>query len=249
MPRRGAGVEAAEGESVLFLGNLFHVIRKRLWLIALVTAVLTGAAVGLSSAQTPVYEASIKVLVGQERGTSTPGSLGGDVMGLQQLTQTMAEAVNSRPVAEAVIRQQDLRMTPEEFLEDHLSVEQVASTQFIQVDYRDPSPKRARLVANTVGDVFSEQVSEVSPSAAAVTATVWERAEVPDKPASPNLLLNVGLALVTGLMVGVSLVFLSETLDNSWRSPEEAERISGVPTFGAIPEFQDKKSKKGGYRR
>lgn len=245
-PRQlGVLTEDAEGEYVLSLRDLLRVIWKRLWVILLVATVLTGAIVGFSLAQTPMYEASITILIGQERGSGTPGNLGSDVQGLQQLTQTMTEGVNSRPVAEAVIQQHDLRMTPEDFLEDYLSVEQINATQFIQVDYRDPSPERARLVANTVGEVFSEQVSEISPSANDVTATVWELAEVPDEPVSPNLVLNAGLALVIGLMFGVGLAFLLEYLDDSWRSPEEAEQVSGVPTLGVIPEFAVSKGKKG----
>jgi hypothetical protein len=42
--------------------------------------------VDFSLAQPPMYEASIRILVGQERGiTQTPN----DMIGLQQLTQTM----------------------------------------------------------------------------------------------------------------------------------------------------------------
>jgi capsular polysaccharide biosynthesis protein len=37
-----------------------------------------------------------------------------------------------------------------------------------------------------------------------------------------------------------------EQLDDRWRSPEEVEQISGVPTFGVIPEVEVSKSKKKG---
>lgn len=227
----GSGIpaEVAQGEYMLSLGDLLRVVWKRLWVVLLVTIVLVGAAVGSSLGLTPTYEASIRILVGQERGiTETPS----DVAGLQQLTQTMAEGVNSRPVAETVIRQLGLRITPEDFLENRLNVEQIRDTQFIQVDYEDTSPERAQQVANAIGDVFSEQISQVSSSANDITVTVWERAEVPDDPVSPNPVRNGLLALGLGLMLGIGLAFLLETLDDRWRSPEEAEQISGVPTFG-----------------
>ncbi len=184
-----------------------------------------------------MYEASIKLLVGQEQRSGTASQLGSDVQGLQQLTQTVADLVNTRPVAEAVIDRLDLEVSPEGFLEN-LGVEPVANTQTIQVSYTDPDPEQAQEIANTVGDVFSEQVSEVSPSANAITATVWEQAVAPDEPVSPDPVRNGALALVLGLMLGVGLAFLLEYLDDSWRSPEEVEQISGVPTFGIIPEFK-----------
>src|SRR5829696_6819367 len=227
---------AAEGEYVLSFGDLFQVVRRRLWIILLVALGLTGAAVALSLMQTPTYEASIKILIGQER-QSRSDAPRDDVMSLQNLTRTMVNAVNSRPIAEAVIDRLDLQTDPDSFL-GNLSAEQINETQFIEVRYEDPSPEEAQQIANATGDVFSERVADASATASAVTATVWERAVVPDEPVSPKTLRNAFGALVLGLMLGTGLSFLLEFLDDSWRSPEEAERVSGVPTFGVIPEFK-----------
>jgi capsular polysaccharide biosynthesis protein len=48
---------------------------------------------------------------------------------------------------------------------------------------------------------------------------------------------------VFGVMLGIGLALLMEYLDHSWRSPEEVERASGVPTIATIPEFSLAKSK------
>ena len=250
-PEAGPGipVEASENEYTLSLREPLRrplqVIQTRLWIIVLVTGVLAGTVVGFNLLQTPIYEASIKILVGQDQKNVT-GDLAGNVQGLQQVARTVAEGANSRPVAEAVIEEENLRMTPQAFL-NNLSVEQISATQFIQVGYRDPSPERAQQVANAFGEVFSKRVSEVSPSANPITATVWEPAVVPDSPASPKPMLYGLLGLMLGLILGVGLAFLLEYLDDSWRSPEEAERVSGVPTFGVIPNFEASTSKKVRY--
>lgn len=221
-------------DSVLSARDLVRAVWRRLWVILLVTLVLVGGTVGLSLYQTPMYQASIKVLVGQERGiTETPT----DVVGLQQLTQTMAEVAHTRPVANAVIQELDLPTTTEALLANMI-VEQVGETQVIEISYVDPDPEKASLVANTIGDKFSEQVSEVSQSANSITATSWERAVPPEYPVSPNPVRNVLLALVLGLMLGVGLALLLEHLDDRWRSPEEAEQISGVPTLGVVRQFK-----------
>ncbi|MCA3748410.1 MAG: capsular biosynthesis protein, partial [Rubrobacter sp.] len=95
--------------------------------------------------------------------------------------------------------------------------------------------------------IFSERVSEVSPGANAITATVWEEAVVPETPVSPDPLLNGLVALALGLLLGLGLAFLLEYLDDSWESPEEVERVSGVPVFGVIPGFRvEAGGKKGG---
>ncbi len=222
-----------EDEPVFPLRQILRVVWQRLWIIVLVASVLVGAVMLYGLVKTPVYEASTKILIGQQQREAS-GSLGSEVMGLQQLTQTMAQAVPTRPVAEAVIREEDLKMAPETFLAN-LTAEQIAETQFIEVAYKDANPERAQQVVNAIGRVFSQRVSEVSPKANGVTATVWEPAAVPEAPVSPNLLRNGLVALVAGLMLGVALAFLVEHLDDSWRSPEEAEQIGGRPVLAVIP--------------
>jgi capsular polysaccharide biosynthesis protein len=211
--------EVLDREYTLSLRSLVLTIRRQLWLILLVTCGLTGSVLGITLMVTPTYEASIRMLIGQEQGTGAPGSLGSDVQGLEQLTRTVAEAVDSEPVAETVIQRLGLQMTPKEFGQ-HLSVEQIPQTQFIQVSYTDSSAEQAQQVVNAVGDVAAAQVSEVSLSANSIAATVWQRANVPEEPVSPNVVLNVVLSLVIGFMLGVVVAFLLEYLAPggvSWR--------------------------------
>ena len=230
--------ETYQAEELLSVRDILAVLRRRWWVILLLGVVSAAAAVGFSVLKTPVYEASISVLVGQDQGVVSDSPA--EAQGLSQVTQTMAELAHTRTVASAVIQEMDLSVTPEQFL-GSMSVEQTAETQVVRISYTDPDPERAAEVANTTGEVFSEQVSEISSEANAVTATVWERASTPDSPSSPQPLRNGAVALVLGLMLGVGLAFLLEHLDDSWRSPEEAERISGVPTFGVIRTFETPK--------
>lgn len=225
--------QESEDESLLSVREILQTLWRRAWIIVAVALLMTAAAVGFSLLQTPQYESSIMILVGQDQGISEDPT---QATGLQTLTQTVSEGVATRPVADDVIQQFGLQTTADGFLAN-LGVEQVTNTQFIEVTYTDPDPQQAQEVANTVGSVFAEQIAEVSPSANAITATVWEEAVAAEDPASPNPLRNGGLALALGLMLGVGLAFLLEQLDDSWRSPEETEEVSGVPTFGVIREF------------
>ena len=235
-----------EDENTLSRGNPLRGIWRRLWLILLIVAVCMGAAAVFSNLQTPTYQASVRILIGQdEEATYTP-NLQTEVMGLQLLTKTMAQAVPSRNIAEEVVQRLDLSMAPGA-LRGNLEAKQVADTQFIDIKYKDSDPERARLIADTVGDVFSEQVSGVNPSSNyTVNATVWERAAASPGKVSPQPERNVLLALALGLVVGVGLALLLDYLKDAWRSPEEAEQVSGVPTLAAIPAFKARKRNRGG---
>lgn len=209
-PDRRAYLQYDEGEQVLSLRDIVGIILRHLWIVVLLVFVLTGAALGIGLAQTPTYEASIKVLVGQRQEGAVAG-LSSDVEGLQQLTGTLTQAVDSRPVAEVVIERLNLEMSPESLL-DNLEAQQVAESNFIEVTYQDSQPERARLIANTTGQELTALIAEVSPDNYAVTATVWETAETPDDPVSPNLKLYVFMALIVGAALGLASAFLLEAL-------------------------------------
>ena len=163
-----------------------------------------------SLSQPPVYEASAKVIVGQERGAGQDANLAGSVEGLQALTQTMIIAINTRPMAEEAIRRLELEMSPDELL-GNLTVEQIETSQFIQLSYTDTDPERATQIVNTVGQVSSERISATSAAASNIEATVIERAIAPVTPVSPDPLRNGVLATVLGLMLGIGLALLMES--------------------------------------
>lgn len=241
----GVGGGGTAGESPYSLKDIFRIVWKRLWIVVLLPLVCVGAAVGFSLSQTPVYEASARLLVGQEPPKSEQQlPLVGNVEGLQQLAQTMVAVIPSRPVAEEVIKEEDLNTTPQAFLKN-LTVEQFESTQVIELSYRSTNPREAQRVVNAVSDISSERISEVSAGSANIRVEVWEYAVVPGAAVSPNPPRSAALALAVGLMLGVGLAFLLEHLDDSWRSAEEVEGVSGVPTFGSIPEFEVTRTRKG----
>jgi len=103
----------------------------------LAIVLIEALAVSSSLLEAPRYEASIKILVGQ-RSDVNP-TIAPSVLDLQQLTLTMAQAVNTRPVAEAATRRLNLSMTPENLLAN-LDSEALEETQFIEVTYTDSDP-------------------------------------------------------------------------------------------------------------
>jgi capsular polysaccharide biosynthesis protein len=225
--------------------NPLHVLRRRLWVVVLVTCLIMGLAAGFTYMQTPTYSASVTILIGQEMGTNVEDNLINEVQGVQSAAETVIAAITTVPVAEGVVQELDIPVSPYSVLAN-LEAEQIGTSQFVVVSYEDADPRRAQLIANTVGDVFSEQIADVSSSSNSLTATVWEEAAMPGSPVSPDLMRNLLLALVLGVMLGVGLAFILEHLDDDWKSPEEVERVAGVPTFGVIPAFKIRKNRKGG---
>ena len=63
-----------------------------------------------------------------------------------------------------------------------------------------------------------------------------------DKPAKPIVPLNLAIALFGGLLVGVTGAFVAENLDNTVKTPDDAEQIAMAPALGLIPRWKLQKS-------
>ena len=77
----------------------------------------------------------------------------------------------------------------------------------------------------------------VSASITACNIQVVDQAELPTRPFKPNKSLNLLLAIVVGLFLGVGLGFFFEYLDNTVKTPEDVEQLIQLPSFGMIPEI------------
>jgi len=74
------------------------------------------------------------------------------------------------------------------------------------------------------------------------TLVVWEPAVVPKGPVSPRTLLNTALAGTVGAMLAVGVVFLIEYLDDTIKTPDDAQRELALPTLGTISRIARVKS-------
>ena len=77
----------------------------------------------------------------------------------------------------------------------------------------------------------------VSAGITASNIQVVDQAEYPTKPYKPNKRLNLLLAAVVGLFLGVGLAFFFEYLDNTVKTPEDIEQLIRLPSFGMVPEI------------
>ncbi len=124
------------------------------WLIALGTLLAAGAAFIVSRNMTPVYSASVTLLVNQapRSGLTDYAS----ILTSQQLAKTYSELLHKRPVLEAAIEKLNLPLDPAE-LARAVSVDLIRDTQLIVLNVENTSPERAAALANTIAEVFIAQ--------------------------------------------------------------------------------------------
>lgn len=65
--------------------------------------------------------------------------------------------------------------------------------------------------------------------------SIVDRADVPERPSQPRPLMNLLLALLSGLAIGVGLALVREQIDETVTDPTDLEKRIGLPLLGAIP--------------
>jgi capsular polysaccharide biosynthesis protein len=224
------------------VGTILQLLLRRVWTILLVLVVVTGSTFAFSVRQMPTYEATVQMLVSQKN----PGgpNLGGDIGGLTDATLTVAEMVPSMPVAQGVVKQLNLPDLSAEDVLRNMNAEPNPGTMVIDVSYTytaanaQMAQERAQLIANTIGEVSTKKIGHAMVGANPIRFRVWNEATLPENPVSPNPVRNSIIALLLGGPLAVGIAFLLDYVDDSWKSPEEVEEFSGVPTFGVIPVFE-----------
>ena len=66
-------------------------------------------------------------------------------------------------------------------------------------------------------------------------ARIWEKAEPASAPSKPKVLVNMALAVIVGLILGIGLAFFLEYLDTSVKTMEDVENFLQVPVLAVVP--------------
>ena len=68
---------------------------------------------------------------------------------------------------------------------------------------------------------------------------VIDRAEPPNEPSSPNLVLNILLSLIGGAVAAAGVVFLLEQMREGLNDPTRVSELLGMPLLGSVPKVGD----------
>lgn len=209
------------------------IIRK--WYIPFISTVLCLAAAFVISFYVidPVYQSSTTLYIGKNIDKTTDITYN-DLMLGSQLVKDYRELVKSRFISRTVIEQLGLKDMNIEQLSQKLDVKNKNDTRIIEISTKDTNPKLAMDITNAVAEVFKTKVVDIMQ---VESVQIIDKAEEPTSPISPNKKLNLAIAFVLGLFLGVFIVLAIEYFDNTAKTPEDIEKYLDLPVIGTIPVF------------
>jgi len=228
-------------EETISLQEVFEIIRKKIALILIITfsAAAISAIVSFFLI-TPKYERSTQLLVNRSQVSENFST--NEVQTNIQLINTYSEIILSPRILdiaakelEGLIELENGEITAS-YLKGKITVNNQNNSQVLNISVEDTDPYRAALIANKVAEVFQREI----PSIMNVdNVNILSEADVPEdlSPVSPKPLLNIAIAFVVGLMLGVGLAFLIEYFDNTIKTEQDIEKYLELPVLGVITTF------------
>lgn len=123
------------------------VLMRRLWLIMLIALAAAAAGYAVSKAQTPIYEATTTVMVGQFIQADAFSRT--DLLTSEVLAKTYTDMALRQPVLQQVVNSLELAISWRE-LRGQIEAKSMEGTQLFQITAHASSPEDARAIADEV---------------------------------------------------------------------------------------------------
>lgn len=202
--------------NVEFVLLVLQAMRRR-WILMVLIPLLCVVGAGYLSyfVLTPTYSATTTMLVKPQ--DLDRQDLYNSILSNQQLIKTYSSLIQTRRMAQDVIRKLELPRTPEELLEQ-LEVETSNISFIITVTYTDRDPLLAIQIANEVSRSFSQNIN-LFMNVDNVMIVDEAEYEAGMEPVFPKPLLNMSLAFVLGLVLMVCVLIWVEALAAIQKKP------------------------------
>ncbi|MEK0316220.1 YveK family protein [Cohnella sp. 56] len=218
----------------------WSVVRKRLWLIALI-AIVSCTAVGYYTSHQvrPIYQAAAKLMVYQTEAPDNtsaapdPAAINSNIL----LIKTFKQLIVTPRILDKVVASYPELHTSAGELAAKIGISSASETQIMTVIATDGSYARAANMANAVSKVFQSEIRTLM-NLNNVSVLNWADPQAHRAPISPHPAKNVAIVFVLSLLIGIALAFLLDHMDDSVKTEQEVRTKLGLPLLADIPNIR-----------
>lgn len=179
--------------------------------------------------QKPMYNSYTTVILGSAENTITTN----DITLNKNLVDTYAEIVKSKRVLNQVIASLELDVKYD-VLASTINVTAVNDTEIIKISVNNGDPVAAKNIANATATIFTKEVSNLYNMD---NVNILDEADRQMTPYNINIVKQIVIYLVIGVVLGVGVLFLIYYFDRTIKSIEQVEQKIKLPMLGSVREF------------
>ncbi|WP_249030534.1 YveK family protein [Tannockella kyphosi] len=225
-----------EEEITIDLKILLKALLNKGWIIMI--AIILGAATMYSYssyAKTPLYQADVKLYVNNSTfslGSTSYSISSGELSAAQSLIETYIVILQTRTTINEIIDEGNFDYTYTEMV-SMISAASVNSTEVFSVTVTSESPSDASAIANTIGLVLPESISNVVDGS---DVRIVDYAVTPVSQSSPSTSKDTIMGAMLGLVIAVGIIVVAALFDNTIRSEDYITQTIDYPILAFIPE-------------
>jgi len=222
---------------------IFTTIQKWFLLILLFAIVGLGAAIFYGYTAPLEYESSTTLYIEPEVKSNVVNYEG--ILTNQSMVGTYKQIIKSRKILQKTIDDLQLNLKYGDIL-GMITVSSISDTEMITIKVRSEYYEQAALIANEVGTIF---INQMSVDMGISNIVVIDEAIANAEPVAPSTIKISIIGLALGIMLGMLLSFILESMDTKIKNHDDVKKYLKVKTLGVIPDYSidfenaDKKKK------
>ncbi len=226
--------QTEEAGTEIDLLELLKVIRINLILLIVCTALGMGLAFGYTKLFVdPTYSSVSTVYI---KPSVDEGVVNyNELITNQKLTDTYTQIAKSNRVLDRVVAKLPGDVTVNQ-VRSAISVSSIKDTEIISISATTTDPVLSARVANTVVDVFIEQINSIM---TIDNLRVIDQAIVHTDKVGPNTTLNTVIGGFLGLLAAATYVLLRKLMDRTIHDRNDAETLLHLPVLGEMIYYED----------
>ncbi len=232
--------------------NLMDILKlylKRWWVIAI--AIIVGAVIAgiiTTTLITPMYTSYGTLYTENSADIISKNVTEIDYntsMARKELVKTYAEVLSSNSFMQLVADQVELDYSAGQ-IKSMVSMGSKNETEILIISVTSPDPTVSHIIAQKVLDMAPKFVGEIIEGS---SAKILDQPVFSKTPSSPNLVRNVEIGAILGMLFSLALILVIEIIDNKVKDADSVAAMFKYPILGEIPSMQnhklDKKVKNG----
>lgn len=207
-------------EREIDLRKIFRIIKKKFWIVAVTAFIMAGLGTYyISQPQTALYGSSTRVFV----------------MADSALFNAISVVIREPIVLNQVIANLKLNKSVEE-LASEVTVSSLNSSTVLQISVEDPNPFVAANVANNIVSSYQQVLKNTVLTATLIPLTKASANWYPVNNKS-NRIVYIGL--IVGALLGVGIIFVADSLNDTIKSEQDIEQLLGITLLGKVSQVKN----------
>lgn len=195
--------------------------------------------------KTPMYNSYTTIVLTMNSDSSSNQSITqSDITLNKNLISTYRGIMRSHRILNQVINNLNLGVSADE-LKSNVSVTSDDDTELIKISVNSENSEDAMNIANEIAKVFSNDIQDIY---SIKNVSIIDYAEEASNPYNINMVKQVILMFLIGLVLSSAVVFIMFYFDTTVKSTEEIEKKIGLPCLGVVP-IKYMPKDKGGKRK